>query len=136
MNLFSEFNNSSYFYFKMSNITNSRMELSSDFGYVYFAVTYAVIMNFYLSSNVMWARKKFDVKYPAMYSDKDPTFNCYQVSLDKIIHLFILVEIALKIVKICILKHVFFHLQNPARICVVLHAENLAFNFGSSLFEF
>ena len=57
------------------------MELSGDFGYVYFAVTYAVIMNFWLSSNVMWARKKFDVKYPAMYSDKDPIFNCYQVKL-------------------------------------------------------
>ncbi len=48
-------------------------------GYVYLAVVYTVLMNFYLSHNVMKARKKFDVKYPTMYSSDD-RFNCYQVS--------------------------------------------------------
>lgn len=46
-------------------------------GYVYLAVVYTVLMNFYLSHNVMKARKKFDVKYPTMYSSDD-RFNCYQ----------------------------------------------------------
>ena len=57
------------------------MELDREYGYVFLAVTYAVIMNFWLSSNVMWARKKFNVKYPSLYSDKSAVFNCYQVSL-------------------------------------------------------
>ena len=49
-------------------------------GYVYLAVVYTVLMNFYLSHNVMKARKKFDVKYPTMYSSDD-RFNCYQVTI-------------------------------------------------------
>ena len=57
------------------------MELDREYGYVFLAVTYAVIMNFWLSSNVMWARKKFNVKYPSLYSDKSAVFNCYQVFL-------------------------------------------------------
>merc|ERR1711868_316779 len=31
-----------------------------------------------IASNVMWARKKFNVKYPSLYSDKSAVFNCYQ----------------------------------------------------------
>lgn len=49
-------------------------------GYVYLAVVYTVLMNFYLSHNVMKARKKFDVKYPTMYSSDD-RFNCYQARI-------------------------------------------------------
>jgi glutathione S-transferase len=37
-----------------------------------------VIMNMYLSIAVVKGRKKYDVKYPQMYSDKDPVFNCIQ----------------------------------------------------------
>ena len=57
-----------------------RMELTPDHGYVFFAVSYAVILNFWLSSNVMKARKQYKVEYPAIYH-KDPmhVFNCYQV---------------------------------------------------------
>merc|ERR1712123_340182 len=45
----------------------------------FFAVSYAVILNFWLSSNVMKARKQYKVEYPAIYH-KDPMhiFNCYQ----------------------------------------------------------
>ena len=56
------------------------MELTSDHGYVFLAVSYAVILNFWLSSNVLKARKQYKVEYPAIYH-KDPMhiFNCYQV---------------------------------------------------------
>ena len=36
-----------------------------------------VLSNYYYQ--VGGARKKYGVKYPAMYSDKQPDFNCYQV---------------------------------------------------------
>ena len=52
--------------------------LSPDFGYVMLTVVYMVIMNIYLSLGVLKGRKKYDVKYPDMYSDKDPVFNCIQ----------------------------------------------------------
>jgi len=52
--------------------------LSPDFGYVMLCVVYMVIMNIHLSLCVGKARKKYDVKYPTMYSDKDPVFNCIQ----------------------------------------------------------
>jgi len=33
---------------------------------------------FWLAENVGYARKKYDVKYPKMYDDSKPVFNCYQ----------------------------------------------------------
>ena len=38
----------------------------------------SIIMVMWKGARVGMARKKFDVPYPAMYSDKDPVFNCYQ----------------------------------------------------------
>lgn len=55
------------------------MELSSEYGYVYFALIYVGIMNTWQATNVIWARKKYNVNYPTLYSDKEPIFNCYQV---------------------------------------------------------
>ncbi|KAF6717949.1 Microsomal glutathione S-transferase 3 [Oryzias melastigma] len=52
--------------------------LPSDFGYVIFTYLYSWIMMAYLAVKVGSARKKYGVKYPTMYSDKDQVFNCIQ----------------------------------------------------------
>ncbi|XP_012939578.1 microsomal glutathione S-transferase 3 [Aplysia californica] len=53
-------------------------QLSSDFGFVILVVVTGWVFLQYLAMNVMKARKKYDVKYPALYSDKSPEFNCVQ----------------------------------------------------------
>ncbi|XP_061552622.1 microsomal glutathione S-transferase 3b [Phycodurus eques] len=52
--------------------------LPSNFGYVIFTYLYSWIMLSYLAVKVGAARKKYDVKYPTMYSDKAQVFNCIQ----------------------------------------------------------
>ncbi|XP_063039545.1 microsomal glutathione S-transferase 3b [Engraulis encrasicolus] len=52
--------------------------LPSNFGLVIFTYLYSWIMLGYLAVKVGGARKKYDVQYPAMYSDKEPVFNCIQ----------------------------------------------------------
>nr|XP_046269604.1 microsomal glutathione S-transferase 3-like [Scatophagus argus] len=52
--------------------------LPSNFGYVIFTYLYSWIMMMYLSLKVTYARKKYDVKFPTMYSDKEHIFNCIQ----------------------------------------------------------
>uniref|UniRef100_A0A672FIX3 Microsomal glutathione S-transferase 3b n=1 Tax=Salarias fasciatus TaxID=181472 RepID=A0A672FIX3_SALFA len=52
--------------------------LPSEFGYVILTYLYSWIMLAYLAMKVGGARKKFDVKYPTMYSDKEQVFNCIQ----------------------------------------------------------
>ena len=47
-------------------------------GYVILAAIGAFILHMWLSFKVGAARKKYNVKYPAMYSDKEQTFNCIQ----------------------------------------------------------
>ena len=47
-------------------------------GYVILAAIGAFILHMWLSFKVGAARKKYNVKYPAMYSDKEPNFNCIQ----------------------------------------------------------
>ncbi|XP_067862684.1 microsomal glutathione S-transferase 3b [Heptranchias perlo] len=48
------------------------------FGYVILVFIYSWVMLAYLGMKVGIARKKYNVKYPNMYSDKDPIFNCIQ----------------------------------------------------------
>ena len=45
--------------------------LMREHGYIALATGGAFLMNMYLSVKVMQARKKFNVAYPAMYSDKE-----------------------------------------------------------------
>nr|XP_033809620.1 microsomal glutathione S-transferase 3-like [Geotrypetes seraphini] len=49
-----------------------------NFAYVIFTFCYAQVMLLYLIINVRAARKKYNIKYPQMYSDKDNIFNCIQ----------------------------------------------------------
>jgi len=48
------------------------------FGWVVLVCVASVFVLYYLAFNVGRARKKYDVKYPAMYSDKCNEFNCVQ----------------------------------------------------------
>ncbi|XP_072357206.1 microsomal glutathione S-transferase 3b [Scyliorhinus torazame] len=48
------------------------------FGYVILVFIYSWVMLAYLAMKVGIARKKYNVKYPSMYSDKDLIFNCIQ----------------------------------------------------------
>ncbi|XP_041069378.1 microsomal glutathione S-transferase 3b [Carcharodon carcharias] len=48
------------------------------FGYVILVFIYSWVMLAYLAMKVGIARKKYNVKYPNMYSEKDPIFNCIQ----------------------------------------------------------
>jgi len=54
------------------------LSLPSDFGWVVFVCLGSVVLLQYLAINVGRARKRFGIKYPAMYSDKEPVFNCIQ----------------------------------------------------------
>jgi len=53
-------------------------QISSDYGYVLLVVVLGWIFLQYLAMKVMQARKKYDVKYPTLYSDKCDDFNCVQ----------------------------------------------------------
>ncbi|XP_053560785.1 microsomal glutathione S-transferase 3 [Bombina bombina] len=52
--------------------------LPQNFAYVILTYVYSYIMLMYLGINVGKARKKYGVKYPQMYSDKEQIFNCIQ----------------------------------------------------------
>ncbi|KAJ3613188.1 hypothetical protein NHX12_019440 [Muraenolepis orangiensis] len=52
--------------------------LPANFAYVIFTYLFSWIMLCYLGFKVGGARKKYDVKYPTMYSDKEQVFNCIQ----------------------------------------------------------
>jgi len=54
------------------------LPIPSDFGYVVLVCLASVILLQYLGINVGRARKRYGVKYPTMYSDKEPVFNCIQ----------------------------------------------------------
>ncbi|KAK1791200.1 hypothetical protein P4O66_013216 [Electrophorus voltai] len=52
--------------------------LPANFGYAILTYLYSFIMLFYLAMKVGAGRKKYGVKYPTMYSDKEVVFNCIQ----------------------------------------------------------
>jgi len=67
----------------MSNTTNSDMNnyiLSVDpaYGYVLLVAVFSYCLSFWQGGMVGRMRTKYKVDYPAMYSDTEPMFNCYQ----------------------------------------------------------
>ena len=54
------------------------ISLQPESGYVFLVVAATAVLNMYQMMKVGGARKKFGVPSPAMYSDKQPDFNCYQ----------------------------------------------------------
>ncbi|XP_029475302.1 microsomal glutathione S-transferase 3-like isoform X1 [Rhinatrema bivittatum] len=52
--------------------------LPENFGYVILSICYSHVLLFYLSLKVFASRKKYNVKYPQMYSEKEVVFNCIQ----------------------------------------------------------
>ncbi|XP_076604415.1 microsomal glutathione S-transferase 3b [Chaetodon auriga] len=52
--------------------------LPPNFGYVILTYFYSWFMLAYLATKVGSARKKYNVQYPTMYSDKEHMFNCIQ----------------------------------------------------------
>jgi len=64
------------------------IELSSDYGYVILTFILSAIVNFWHGGQVLKARKKYNVVYPAEYQidvkdgkiDQNNVFNCYQRS--------------------------------------------------------
>ncbi|XP_066276310.1 glutathione S-transferase 3, mitochondrial-like [Branchiostoma lanceolatum] len=54
------------------------IQVAPEFGYVVLSLVVTFVTYAYLAMNVGKARKKYGVKYPTMYSDKNQAFNCYQ----------------------------------------------------------
>eukprot|EP00951_Prasinocladus_malaysianus_P048417 scaffold658215_cov78-Prasinocladus_malaysianus.AAC.1 len=45
--------------------------LPSEYGYIFAVLGASFLMNIYLTMNVVSARKKYDVQYPALYAPPD-----------------------------------------------------------------
>merc|ERR1712110_1249698 len=72
------------------------ISLQPESGYVFLVVAGTAILNLYQMMKVGGARKKYGVPYPAMYSDKQPDFNCFQRAHQNLIEhlpLFLVLEI-------------------------------------------
>jgi len=54
------------------------LEIAPQFGYVVLVCIASFFVTMWLGINVGRARKKYEVKYPDMYSDKHVAFNCIQ----------------------------------------------------------
>lgn len=58
------------------------VEITPEYGYVVLVLAASFIMNLYLTINVVLARKKYDVQYPALYAPEShkhaKAFNCVQ----------------------------------------------------------
>jgi len=55
-----------------------QIEIASEYGYIVFAFVASIFLLQWMGFNVVRARSKFSVRYPTMYSDKEPLFNCIQ----------------------------------------------------------
>ncbi|GBN61459.1 Microsomal glutathione S-transferase 3, partial [Araneus ventricosus] len=52
--------------------------IDEDYGYVIVVGVLSMLFGYGLGANVFFARKRFGIKYPAMYSDTNMQFNCMQ----------------------------------------------------------
>lgn len=55
-----------------------QVEIPNEYGFVVLVAVASIFLCQYLGICVGMARKKFSVRYPTMYSDKEPIFNCIQ----------------------------------------------------------
>ncbi|KAH7937474.1 hypothetical protein HPB49_012646 [Dermacentor silvarum] len=61
-------------------MTTYSLVVPREYGYVVLVGVGSTLVNAWLSFRVGRARRKYDVKYPAMYSDTNIVFNCIQRS--------------------------------------------------------
>lgn len=54
------------------------LNISPEYGYVVLIGTGMVLVNFWKIFKIAGMRKQLGIKYPTMYSDEHPIFNCYQ----------------------------------------------------------
>jgi glutathione S-transferase len=62
----------------MGGVSKFAEVLPEGYGYVLFVAIDSIFVNMWMARNVGVARKKYDVKYPTMYSVENNTFNCIQ----------------------------------------------------------
>ncbi|XP_060066801.1 glutathione S-transferase 3, mitochondrial-like [Ylistrum balloti] len=56
----------------------AELALSPDFGFVILVIVASIFLLQWLGIQVVMARKKYDVRYPKLYSPTDDRFNCVQ----------------------------------------------------------
>ncbi len=61
---------------------DSTIQISSEYSCVMLAASCTFLLNLWQMRMIGGMRKKLDIKYPQMYSDKHDIFNCYQVKID------------------------------------------------------
>ena len=54
------------------------LNISPEYGYVVMVGAGMILVNFWKMMRIGGMRKKLGIKYPQMYSDEHPIFNCYQ----------------------------------------------------------
>ncbi|KAG8190183.1 hypothetical protein JTE90_011908 [Oedothorax gibbosus] len=54
------------------------LAVDEDYGYVVVVGVLSMLFSYGLGANVFFARKRFGIKYPIMYSDTNNQFNCMQ----------------------------------------------------------
>ena len=54
------------------------INIAPEYGYVVFVGTSMVFVNVWKMMRIGGMRKKLGIKYPTMFSEKHPIFNCYQ----------------------------------------------------------
>lgn len=53
-------------------------QLTQQYGYVALVASSTFVINMWQSMRIGGLRRKLNINYPEMYSDKHPIFNCYQ----------------------------------------------------------